>query len=95
MASSNQSVGKHDYEENYKEVDFLLGKAEGTSCPEAHRLIGLEVATVIKKLRMLMVTLAAEMYRAGQEDAADIRERYEQIQDIVQSGHRSMKKVSS
>jgi len=46
MASSDQSVEKHDY----KEADFFLGKAVGTSHSEAHRLIGLEVATAIKEV---------------------------------------------
>lgn len=79
MASSNQSVDTHDY----KEAELLLGKVDGMKVKCCSRLIDPKVAEAIRDLRNFVKDFAIGMYAAGQEDAADIRERYNQIREIV------------
>jgi len=79
MASSNQSVVRHAH----KEAEFLLGKTDGSYLPAANRLINSQVAKAIRELRKLVHSFAIEAYKAGQEDAADIRERYNKIREII------------
>ena len=79
MSASIQSVDKHDFYDGEK----LLGKAEGLCLIEAHRLINPGVAEAIKALRIFVKTISVEVYKVGQEDAKDVRERYNQIREIV------------
>jgi DNA polymerase III epsilon subunit-like protein len=80
MASSDQSLEVHAF----REAESLLGKVDGgISVAKGNRLIDPKVAEAIKDLRNFVKELAIEMYVAGQEEAADIRERYNQIREIV------------
>ena len=80
QAVSIQSFEMH----NSKETTPLLGKIEGYSYPEAHRLINPEVAKWIMELHAIIEPLARELYAEGQADAKDIIEKFNEIRKLVQ-----------